>query len=359
MRVIVAGMVAGNPGQGGATWAVLQYVQGLERLGHEVLLVEPIAAPTSAIRTYFEALALPRAALLVGGTEQTVGTSYESILDFGADLLINISGMLRDARLLDGIPARVFLDLDPVFAQIWAAQGHDPGLDRHTHFVTVGARLHAEALPGRGRRWLTTLPPVVLEAWPVADHLERDAFTTVGNWRSYGSATWQGVTYGQKAHAVRRLLQLPSLIDQSLQVALAIHPDEHADLEALKAHGWDLLDATGVAGTPAGYRRFVAGSKAEIGLVKAGYVDAQCGWLSDRSACYLASGRPVVAHDTGLAGVLPLGDGLMTFATAREAAAAITTVCADYEHHRQAARAIAETHLDSDRVLTRLLEQVL
>jgi hypothetical protein len=350
-------MVAGDPRQGGATWSVLQYLRGFERLGHEVLLVEPVDELREDVVDYFRLLGLDRAALLASGSQDTVGVAYDDIAEFDAELLVNISGLLRDPELLAPIPVRLFLDLDPVFVQIWDAQGADVGLDGHTHHATVGQGLPGSVVPLE-HEWIPTVPPVVLEDWPVADTLDHDAFTTVGNWRSYGSVEWDGTVYGQKAHAVRRLLELPGLTTERLLPALGIHPDEVADLEALAKHGWELVDPAEVAGTPDDYKRFVTGSKGELCLTKAGYVDAESGWFSDRSACYLAAGRPVVAHDTGFGRFLPAGEGLLAFATPQEAAGAIDLVCADYEYHREAARAIAEEHLDSDRVLTTLLEAV-
>ncbi len=357
MRVLLAGMVAGDPGQGGATWAVLQYLRGLERLGHDVLLVEPVRELRSEVVEYFESLELDRAALLQSGTRRTVGLSYDEIAALDAELLVNISGRLRDRELVGAVPVRLFLDLDPVFVQIWHAQGADVGLDGHTHYATVGHGLVGSSVP-LDREWLTTVPPVVLDDWPVADRLEHDAFTTVGNWRSYGSVEWEGVTYGQKAHAVRRLLELPRLSSQRLLPALAIDPGEEKDLAALTENGWELADAAEVAGTPAAYQRFIAGSKGELCLAKAGYVDARSGWFSDRSSCYLVSGRPVVAQDTGFGEYLPTGEGLLAFRTAEEAANMMERVSSDYERHRRAARAIAEEHFDSDTVLTSLLEAV-
>jgi hypothetical protein len=358
MRVLLAGMVARDPRQGGATWAVLQYLRGLERLGHDVLLVEPVRELRSDVVDYFQSLELDHAALLQSGTRRTVGLPYDEVAGFDADLLVNISGLLRDRELVGDVPARLFLDLDPVFVQIWHAQGADVGLDGHTHYATVGRGLADPPVP-LDREWITSVPQVVLDAWPVAEELEHDAFTTVGNWRSYGSVEWDGVTYGQKAHAVRRLLELPHLTDQHLLPALAIHPDEERDLRALADHGWELADPAVVAGTPDDYKRFVAGSKGELGLAKAGYVDARSGWFSDRSACYLASGRPVVAHHTGFGRCLPTGEGLLAFDTAEDAAAALERVASDYDRHRRAARSLAEEHLDSDIVLTRLLQAVL
>src|SRR5438552_3328482 len=187
MRILVAGMVAADPHQGGATWAVLQYVLGLEQLGHEVWLVDP-ADPSDEACAYFESLDLgPRASLgRYGGPVP--------------DVLLNISGMLRDERVLAHAPIRVYLDLDPVFNQLWHNQGVEAGLDGHTHYVTVGRHV-----PDTGHDWLSTLPPVVLERWPVADRIDTDAFTTVGNFRAYGSIEHGGVRHGQKAYSLRPL----------------------------------------------------------------------------------------------------------------------------------------------------------
>jgi glycosyltransferase involved in cell wall biosynthesis len=138
--------------------------------------------------------------------------------------------------------------------------------------------------------------------------------------------------------------------------ALAIDPGDRADLDALRDNGWLLLDPSRVARTPADYNEFVRGSKGELGVAKSGYVISRCGWFSDRSACYLASGRPVVAQDTGFAGAVPTGEGLLVFSTVEEAAVAIEDVRHDYARHARAAREIAAEHLDSDRVLARLLE---
>jgi hypothetical protein len=348
-------MVAGDPWQGGATSAILQYLDGLRRLGHDVLLVEPVPELRGDVLRYFEALGLERAFLLAGEPPREV-------LDFArsADVLLDVSGMLRDETLLEPIPVRVFLDLDPAFNQIWAAQGIEMGLEYHTHFVTVGCALGTAdcTVPTLGREWIPTLPPVVLDRWPPAEGLLRDALTTIGNWRAYGSVEHDGVFYGQKAHALRPVSSLPALSPKPLEVALAIDPGETADLELLAGDGWRLLDPRTVAATPGAYAQFVRGSWAEFGLAKHGYVTSRCGWFSDRSACYLASGRPVVALDTGFARFLPTGQGLFAAATVEEIVAAVEEIERHYGLHAKAAAELAREHLDSDRVLRRLLERV-
>jgi hypothetical protein len=370
LKVLLAGMVAGDPRQGGASWAVLQYVAGLEELGHEVLLVEPVPVealqPDGEVARCFRALPMldGRAALLGRGSEQTLGLPYSRLLEFagGADLLLNISGMLRDEKLLETIPVRAFLDLDPGFNQAWEATGSAMGFDRHTHLVTVGVRIGSGdcPIPTFGRDWIPTVPPVVLTHWPRADAAPgRDAFTSVGNWRSYGSIEHGGIHYGQRAHALRRLIELPRRSRSRFELALGIHPDEVEDLRALHENGWNLIDPYEVAGTPADYASFVRESRAELCIAKSGYVDSRSGWFSDRSACYLASGRPVVAQDTGFGDSLPVGEGLLRFTNTDEAEAAIVEVEANPGRHSQAARDLAEDHLDSGKVLSRLLERLL
>jgi hypothetical protein len=369
LRVLLAGMVAGDARQGGASWAVLQYLAGLEDLGHEVMLVEPVPVealdPAGEVARYFGSLPLieGRAALLGRESERTVGVPYSELLEFarGADLLLNVSGMLRDERLLEPIPARAFLDLDPGFNQVWEAAGTGMGFDLHTHFATVGVRVGAEdcLIPTIGRTWIPTLPPVALAHWPVADAAPvRDAFTSVGHWRSYGSIEHGGVHYGQRAHALRLLFELPRRTEARFELALGIHPDEVEDLRALRENGWGLLAPDDVAGTPGDYAAFVRGSKAELCVAKSGYVASRSGWFSDRSACYLASGRPVVAQDTGFDGSLPVGEGLLKFGDVEEAAAMVEEVEADPGRHGRAARGLAEEHLDSHKVLPRLLERL-
>ena len=130
------------------------------------------------------------------------------------------------------------------------------------------------------------------------------------------------------------------------------------DLAALATNGWQLVDPAVIAGTPADYQRFIQGSKAEFGIAKSGYVAARCGWFSDRSVCYLASGRPVIAQETGFSRFLPTGQGLFAFETEDDVLAAIEALRTDYARHARTARALAEEFFDSDKVLSRLLAQV-
>jgi hypothetical protein len=385
---IVSGRFAGTPGQGGATWAILQYALGLRALGWDVFLIEPLEKPLveplsgivepqpgveagleppPEVAAYFQEVCrrfdlIESAALLDGSGPRAWGIPYQRLVEVArrADLLLNLSGVLRDDELTGPIPNRVYLDLDPGFTQLWSeVDGLDMGFEGHTHFATVGQGLgepHCR-VPTGDRHWITTLPPVVMGHWPAAEP-RAGAFTTVGNWRAYGSIRHAGVHYGQKAHALRPLMDLPRFADERVQLALTIHPDERPDLDALSAGGWDLVDPVRAAGTPDRYRRFICDSFAELGIAKSGYVESDCGWFSDRSACYLASGRPVLAQDTGFSRYLPTGAGLKAFRTLEEAADGLRAIRADYAVHSRAARTLAQDLFDADRVLCSLLGKV-
>src|SRR5207237_3932855 len=142
---------------------------------------------------------------------------------------------------------------------------------------------------------------------------------------------------------------LPTRTTMKFLLAMAIHPGEHSDLAALAANRWALTDPQQVAGTPDAYQRFIQGSWGELGIAKSGYVASRCGWFSDRSICYLASGRPVLAQQTGFSSFLPTGEGLFAFATAQDVLSGIDALNSDYARHARAARAIAQEFFDSDK----------
>jgi hypothetical protein len=379
LSILVSGMVAAVPGQGGATWAVLQYVLGLSRLGHRVTFVEPVPARAlqpagaplqrSANAAYFERVAAEfglagRAALWLEGTRETAGLAFDRLSAAArqADLLLNLAGSLAGERLVEHIPIRVYLDLDPAFTQLWqTVEGIDMRLAGHTHFVTVGLNVGQPdcCLPDCGKEWIPTLQPVALPGWPAATRVERAGLSTILNWRSYGSIHYEGRRYGQKAHSLRQFMDLPGRAPEPFTLALAIHPQETQDRAALAANGWRLVDPSQAAGTPAAYRRFIQGSWAEFGIAKSGYVVSRSGWFGDRSACYLAAGRPVVAQDTGFGSWLPTGRGLFAFSSADDVLAAVDALRRNYAAHARAARQLAEDCFDSDKVLRRLLQRVL
>ena len=378
MRIAVAASVAATPQHGGWTWAVLQYLLGFSRLGHHVAFIDPIEAvalrpdgaslASSSNAAWFARFAADfdlagESALVLNGTHETAGLSRQSLMQVirESDVLLNISGKLRDADLIGAARRAVYVDVDPAFTQLWqSVQGIDMGLDGHTHFVSIGQNINDPAglVPALGRHWIPTVPPVVLDHWPVGDTIRWPALTTVANWRGYGSITHDGVQFGQKAHALRELIGLPQRTSETFLLALAIDPGERRDLDALAANGWRLIDPAEVTSTPGDYHAFVRGSKAEFAIAKSGYVASRCGWFSDRSVCYLASGRPVIAHDTGFGSYLPCGAGLFRFTTEDDVLAGIDALNTDYDKHAGSARQLAEEYFDSRLVLGRLLAEV-
>jgi hypothetical protein len=371
----VSAPLGGSARQSGLTWVALHYVLGLERLGFDVALIEPLAkarqpdgplAPSAEGRWFDNVMRRfglrERSSLLDQQTGETVGLSYTELREFArrTDLLLNLSGSLKDEDLLGAVRQRAYLDLDPAFTQLWQeVEGIDMGFAGHDLFFTVGQSIGTPDcdLPTCGIDWTPVLPPVVLDLWPSGGQLQHDALTTVANWRGYGSIRLNGTLYGQKAHSLRPLLDLPERTGARFALALGIHSGEEEDLRALELHGWEILDPLRMAGDPDAYWWFVRGSKAEFGIAKSGYVVSRCGWFSDRSACYLAAGRPVVAQDTGFGAVLPTGEGLFAFTTSDDVSSAVDALRSDYDRHARAARALAMEHLASERVLGRILEK--
>jgi len=229
--------------------------------------------------------------------------------------------------------------------------------DGHQLHFTVGENIGRPGceVPTCGLDWIPTRQPVALEQWPPAGPGE--GLTTVASWRGpYAPVEYEGETYGLRVHEFRRLRELAAEIDAELTVALDIDPEDEADASALRAGGWNLRDPAEVAADPVAYRAFVQGSQAEVSIAKNVYVRSRCGWFSDRSACYLASGRPVLAQDTGYADNLPTGIGLIPFTSVEDGVAAANEILADWEAHSAAARELAVEYFDSSVVLEGILD---
>lgn len=278
----------------------------------------------------------------------------------GSEVLLNVMGYLTEPELLAMPRLRAFLDIDPGFTQMWHALGLAEMVAGHDVYVTVGENIGSSdcTIPTCGVEWITTPPPVVLDQWPVAGRAA-ESITGIGAWRGpYGPVCYGDVEYGLRVHEFRRLADLPARCGSpTFAYALDIDPVETLDIERLTSGGWRLLEPRAVAGTPEAYREFIQGSIAELMVAKSMYVKSRSGWFSDRSACYLASGRPVIAQDTGRGGRHTAG--LLTFTTADEAIHAVEQVLGDYPLHRRAAREVAEADFDSDHVLARLVDRVL
>jgi hypothetical protein len=297
------------------------------------------------------------------GGAHHIGRPRHDVLDpvRRSALLLNVMGFLRDEEVLAAAPRRVFLDIDPGFGQMWKELGLADVFQGHDAFVTIGENIgRADCrIPTCGLHWVTTPQPIVLEHWPVAAGSDNGRLTSVASWRgAYGPVEYGGTTYGLRVHEFRKFAAFPSRAGFPCQLALDIHPSEARDLTLLAANGWELVDPRQVAGDPESYQSYIRASRAEFQVAKGMYVQARSGWLSDRSLCYLASGRPVLAQDTGMRNLYPTGEGLLTFTTLDEAVAGVRALACDYPRHARAARALAEEFFDSDKVLGRLLAKL-
>jgi len=230
----------------------------------------------------------------------------------------------------------------------------------HDLFVTIGENIVQPdcGIPTCGLDWITTRQPVVLNLWQAVSR-GRPTFTSVGAWRGpFAPVEYKGTTYGLRVHEFRKFVDLPLRTGENFELAFDIHEAETADVELLGRSGWRIVQPQIVAGDPVAYRDYLRSSRAEFMVAKNMYVQTRGGWFSDRSACYLASGKPVLAQDTGITSLFPVGEGLLTFSTLDEAAAGVEAITNDYQRQSKTAREIAEEFFDSDKVLTALLEKL-
>ena len=379
--LLVGGSVAQRPGSGGHTWVFLQYLLGFRRLGYDAVLVDRLepdmcldesgqpCEPERSVNVRYTAEVMARFglgdrwAVLVDGGTRALGMSRAAVERAAdeAELILNVNGFVDDPDVMSRVGLRAYLDIDPGFGQMWKALDLHDMFAGHDAFVTIGERIGATdcTVPACGLDWITTPQPVVLAEWEAQPSAQDASFTSVASWRGpFAPIEYEGVTYGLRVHEFRRFAELPRRSNERFEVALDIHEAETADLELLAANGWHLADPTLAAGDPWAYRDYVQHSKAELMVAKGMYAKSRSGWMSDRSICYLASGRPVVAQETGFSELYPAGSGLLAFDDLDGAVSCVEQVAGDYERHSRAARQVAVEHFDSDKVLRRLLNEL-
>ena len=381
LRLVVVGGLGAMP-FAGVAWQVLQYLEGFRRLGHQVFYLEDTGSwPYDPVRDTVSDDARPTIAYVARLLER-VGLggewAYRDVVEDrrthgasdgqleqrlgSADALVNVSGVtvLRDEHLQ--IPVRIYLETDPVLPQIEVEQGNEFTIDllaAHTHHFTYGENLGASdcEVPTGRFGYRTTRPPVVLDWWtPPAGDFAGRPFTTVSNWEQTSKdVEWRGRVYRWSKHAeFQRFLQVPKVVDRPLELALAL--DDEDTIAMLEEAGWRVVPAGPLSKDVDLYREYIRSSAGEFSVAKEQYVSLRTGWFSDRTACYLAAGRPAVVQDTAFGCSLPTGEGLFAFEDLDDVVAAFAEIDADYSRHSDAARALAEEYLDSDRVLGRLLE---
>ncbi len=381
--VVVLGMMTKIP-VAGVVWQTLHYLIGLERLGFAPYYVEAHGRTPSMLMSSDAQDPSDLAAAFLARTLGPWGMgdrwSYQVPGDPAAtrglddaavtrvlaraEVVLNLHGGTVPQPEHAAGGRLVYVETDPVQPQIELHDGVAETvdfLDPHVAFFTFAENFPGPActLPDSGRyRFRPTRQPVVLDLWEGGPDTPGERFTTVANWHQpWRTVEFDGATMGWTKDAqFRRLLDLPARTSAHLELALA--NCDTADRALLADHGWSVADALEISAEAAPYRAYIQGSRGEFTVAKEQNIAFATGWFSDRSATYLAAGRPVVTQDTGFAHVLPTGRGLLTFATVDEAAAALESVEADPVGHGDAAREIAREHFAHDRVLTDLLDAV-
>jgi hypothetical protein len=376
---MVAGYIVRGP-VGGLVWHHLQYVLGLHQMGHQVLFIEysdeypscynpqthkfsdDPSYGLSFIQKVFAAFGLEsKWAYFHQSSNQWYGKGKSEVYAFikGADLLLNLSGMNPVAEIYLTIPKRIFLDTDPAFTQIrHLTEPEAINLARqHSHFFSFGENIGKEEciIPDDGFNWQPTRQPVVINAWPFTPGDKQAKWTTVMQWDSYKVRQYDGRTFGMKSSCFDSYLNMPQSINDHMELAIG---SATAPREKLKQAGWDITDPLSVTQTHNTYQQYIRQSKGEWSVAKHGYVISRSGWFSERSAGYLASGRPVVVQDTGFSDVLETGKGLMAFSSLEESVEAIEKINLDYQLHSRAARELAEEYFRADKVLNAILDKV-
>jgi hypothetical protein len=384
-KIVVLGILGRTP-FAGVAWQVLHYLEGLRRLGHDLFYLEDTGSwPYDAEQNTITAdcgSTLRYIAGLMAWCGLADRWAYRSAVDgrvsgasdtqvahvlASADALINLTGatLLRDEHLR--VPVRIYLETDPVLPQIEVAQGRALTLDllgAHTHHFTFGENLGMPdcGVPIGCFRYQPTRQPVVLDWWSPVDGAlppaeDGSSFTTVANWKQSGKdIEWNGEVYAwSKHHEFLKFIDLPCRSEQTFELALAC---EDADvIRLLMSRRWRVVDAIPLSKQILPYRSYILASRGEFTVAKDQNIRLRSGWFSDRSASYLAAGKPVITQDTAFGKVLPTGRGLFAFQTMPEILDALEQINVDYRLHSNAARDIAAEHFAAERVLASLLER--
>ena len=399
LSIVVLGTAAGNP-YAGMVWMHMQLVLGLRRLGHDAFYFEITSNwpfdPKRNAKVEDVDYAVPFLARVAEGfglaNRWAFRSSFSDCRWFGleagaaearlaeADLVLNVTGGTRVSKEGLATGRLVYYGTDPVWHEVtYSANDVDTKtlIDQHQDVVTFGENIGTAGcrIPPLPRLRCHTRPPVVMELWDAAAP-RRDVFTTVGNWRqSERDVTLDGEQYRwSKHHEFEKFVDVPARTGVHVELATNLQDPEtirHGLNEAvpsggmtpderrrMSAGGWTVVESRGFSTDPWAYRRYITDSRGEFTVARDLNVRLASGWFSERSACYLAAGRPVVTQDTGFSTAVPTGEGLFAFSTPEQAVAALEEVQADYDRHSRAARDLAAEYFRAEVVLARLLEDL-
>jgi hypothetical protein len=399
--VISPSNVADFPEGGGHFWVYMQYVQGLRALGCDVYWLEHFHGSGAEQRDR-ELLRLFRDRMRrfdlaekvivhrplhsvpysgLGDGAALDGRKVEKLWE-AADLLLNFYYAI-DPELLAHFRRSALVDIDPGLLQFWLNQGQIEVAGHDIYFSTGETTGKSDALfPDCGISWHRIRPIISLKDWPVVFRPEADRLTTVSGWWGdewitdgkdicyENNKSVSFMQFAELANRTRQILELAlCMAANDARTAGELPSQEHPDLKGLAAYrsdeedrafletrGWRVRLASEAAGSPDAYRRYIQGSRGEFSCAKPSCMKFQNAWVSDRSLCYLASGKPVIVQNTGPSEILPDAEGMFRFSTVDEALSAIDAMNADYKKHCSAARELAATYFDAEKVLTSVLD---
>jgi len=380
-KIIVFGILFWYP-LVGVTWQFLHYLIGLRRLGYDPYYIEDsgryvydpalndmspdasgnIAMVAPILEQYGFADRWAFRGHYPGGqcygmTEAQVHQLYRD-----ADAFLNVTGAqeIRDEHMQ--CRRRIYVETDPVAAQIKVTQ-NDPAilamLDAHDTHFSFGENFCAPdcRVPVERYRWMPTRQPVVLDLWDNPYGLETDAYNTIATWKNTSAKdiVYQGETYyWSKDREFMKVLDLPMLRRGPFELAAGV---DAGTRQMLVEHGWRQVDSLVVSSDVNTYRRYIQRSRGEFTVAKDQNIRLRSGWFSDRSACYLASSRPVITQETGFSNILPTGKGLFGFLTLEDALAAVDVVEGDYAGACRAAREVAAEYFAAEKVVGSLMQR--
>lgn len=378
-RIIVGSYIVRFPVGGYMSW-VLQWLLGFKGLGHDVYFVEKSGWPdacfdpvqntmsddcTQGIATL--ARELDRFGLsdrwcfvdifghYYGMSKQEIESAFRS-----ADMFVDMGSHGSWLEEASRAGTTVLVDGEPGYTQMKLARKALAGeaIDAYDQYYTVGLNVgHPSChVPTLSRKWHSVFDPVYLPLFRISTPPAGAPFTTVMSWQAHDAIEFEDKVYGQKDVEFHKFVDLPNLVSDPLEIAVA---GQDVPRDSLHKAGWHLRDAHQASLTLDAFYEYVQRSKGEFSVCKNVFVETVSGWFSDRSAVYLASGRPVVIQDTGFSGFLPCGRGLFAVKSPEEAADAIRTISADWPTHSRAAREIAEGYLDARIVLRKFVDEVL
>jgi len=363
------------PEGGGHLWVYMNWALGMRAAGCRVIWLEGVAADTPIEKSVRLLGELKRRLARYGLAEQVAlcpwagGAALPAEVTWGclsmeeasqADLLLNLCYSISP-DIVRRFKRSALIDIDPGLLQIWMANGHIKPASHDVYFTigeTVG--LKGGRIPDVGIRWNYTPPCVSLEHWPVHAAASDAPFTTVSHW--YGN---EWVAYGDelyrndKRQGFLPYLEVNKLTRQPLELALRFGPGDDIEREMLAGKEWRFRESPVMAATPWEYQRYIQSSRGEFSCCKPSCVRLQNAWISDRTICYLASGKPAIVERTGPSRFLPDAGGLFRFGSPQEAARCLDAAAADYDHQCKLARVLAEEHFDARKLAAEVIAKAI